>query len=163
MQTSATRLRELTIKYSVKRDRDGQSLPIGPVVASPREAGELLQRILQDEAVEVFGMLCLTTKHRVIAYHEVSRGQLDGTPVHPREVFKVALLANAAAIVVAHNHPSGDPTPSGDDQLITRRLVEAGQLLGIPVLDHIIIGDGGPLSMRRTDRSGTAFPNILTL
>jgi DNA repair protein RadC len=87
-------------------------------------------------------ILCLTTKHRVIAYHEVSRGTLDATLVHPREVFKVALLANAAAIILTHNHPSGDPSPSPDDVQLTRRLVEAGVLLGVEVLDHIIVGDG---------------------
>ena len=157
MQTSATRLRELRLRYSVKKDGDGQSLAIGPLVCSPRDAGELLERILQDEPVEVFGMLCLTTRHRVIGYHEVSRGQLDGAPVHPREVFKVALLANAAAVVVAHNHPSGDPTPSIDDQQITRRLVEAGHLLGIPVLDHIIVGDGQHVSVRESSR-GAHWP-----
>jgi len=79
---------------------------------------------------------------RVIAYHEVSRGTLDSVLVHPREVFKAALLANAAAIVATHVHPSGGPTPSPDDVAVTRRLAAAGEILGIPLLDHIIIGDG---------------------
>ena len=88
-------------------------------------------------------MLCLTTKHRPLAWHELSRGTLDATLVHPREVFKVAFLANAAAILIAHNHPSGDPEPSGDDLSITRRLSEAGKLLGVELLDHLIIGHDG--------------------
>ncbi len=91
---------------------------------------------------EVFGILCLSTKHRVIAYHEVGRGTLDSVLVHPREVFKAALLANAAGIIAAHVHPSGDPTPSADDVEVTGRLAAAGDILGVPVLDHIIIGDG---------------------
>ena len=73
---------------------------------------------------------------------------LDSTLVHPREVFKAAMLANAAAIVLAHNHPSGDPTPSPDDMALTRRLVDAGRLIGVDVLDHIVIGDGRHVSFR---------------
>jgi DNA repair protein RadC len=84
----------------------------------------------------------------VIAYHEVSRGTLDATLVHPREVFKAALLANAATIVLAHNHPSGNPAPSPDDMALTRRLIDAGRLLGVDVLDHIVIGDGRYVSFR---------------
>lgn len=96
--------------------------------------------LLAAEAVEVFGMICLTTTHRVIGYYEVSRGTLDSTAVHPREVFKAAMLANASSIVVGHNHPSGDPTPSPDDRVLTTRLQAAGELVGISVLDHIIVG-----------------------
>ncbi len=84
--------------------------------------------------------VCVTTKYRVIAYYEVSRGTLDSTLVHPREVFKVALLANAAAIILTHNHPSGDPSPSEADVKVTRDLIRAGQLLRIEVIDHIILG-----------------------
>jgi DNA repair protein RadC len=108
--------------------------------------------MLQDEPSEVFAILCVTTKYRVIAYHEVSRGTLDATLVHPREVFKVALLANAAAIILTHNHPSGDPSPSPDDVQLTRRLVDAGALLGVDVLDHIIIGDGRYHSFKEAGR-----------
>ena len=97
-------------------------------------------------------MLCLSTKHRVIAYHEVSRGTLDSTLVHPREVFKAALLANAAAIVVSHNHPSGDPSPTMDDLEVTTRLVAAGEILGIVVLDHIVVGDGHYFSFKEAGR-----------
>jgi DNA repair protein RadC len=88
---------------------------------------------LQDQPGEVFAILCVSTKLRVIAYHEVSRGTLDATLVHPREVFKAALLANAAAIILTHNHPSGDSIPSADDVQLTRRLVDAGALLGVEV------------------------------
>jgi len=150
MQTNGTRLRELTLRYSVRRGHDGQALTLGPTLCSPTESADLLRSILQDEPAEVFGILCLTTKNRVIAYHEVSRGQLDATIVHPREVFKAALLANAASIIVAHNHPSGDPTPSTDDYQLTRRLISAGEILGIRVIDHIVIGDGTHVSLRES-------------
>jgi len=102
MQTQTMKLRELTIRYSVKKDGDGRAVVVGRSLTSPRDSAAALIALLQDEPTEVFAILCLTIKHRVIAYHEVSRGTLDSTLVHPREVFKAALLANAAAIIVAH-------------------------------------------------------------
>jgi DNA repair protein RadC len=104
--------------------------------------------LLQSEPVEVFAVLLLSTKHQVIAYHEVSRGTLDTSLVHPREVFKAAILANASTVVLAHNHPSGNPTPSPEDHQITKRLARAGELLGIHVLDHVVVGDSGYVSFR---------------
>jgi len=112
MQTQTMKLRELTIRYAVRKDQDGQPVIVGRALGRPSEAASALMALLQDEPSEVFVILCLTTKFHVIAYHEVGRGTLDTVLVNPREVFKAALLANAAAIVVAHNHPSGDPTPS---------------------------------------------------
>ena len=148
MQTDTITLRELTIRYSVKADTTGQPVVIGRTLSTPAASAAALATLLQDEPGEVFAILCLSTKHRVIAYHEVSRGTLDATLVHPREVFKAALLANAAAIIVTHNHPSGDPSPSPDDMALTRRLIDAGKLLGVDVLDHIVIGDGRYVSFR---------------
>jgi len=89
-------------------------------------------------------MLCLLLdgKNRISSITEVSVGSLNQTIVHPREVFKPAILANSAAVILVHNHPSGDPAPSSEDISITRRLREAGEILGIKVLDHIIVGDG---------------------
>ena len=141
MQTDTITLRELTIRYSVKADATGQPVVIGRTLSTPAASAAALAALLQDEPGEVFAILCLSTKHRVIAYHEVSRGTLDATLVHPREVFKAALLSNAASIILTHNHPSGDPTPSPDDHQLTRRLVDAGRLIGVDVLDHIIVGD----------------------
>lgn len=103
----------------------------------------MLASIMEDEAVEVFGVLFLTTKQRLIGYHEISRGTIDSTIVHPRELFRSALLAHAANIVVGHNHPSGDPMPSPDDHALTRRIVHAGEILGVDVVDHIVIGHDG--------------------
>jgi DNA repair protein RadC len=152
MQTQTMKLRELTIRYSVKKDGDGQAVIVGRSITSPRDSAAALVALLQDEPTEVFAILCLTTKYRVIAYHEVSRGTLDSTLVHPREVFKAALLANAAAIIVCHNHPSGDPTPTVDDIEVTRRLAETGQVVGIEVLDHIVVGDGRYYSFKEGAR-----------
>ncbi len=142
MQTDTITLRELTIRYSLKADATGRPLVIGRTLSTPATSAAALTALLQDEPGEVFAILCLSTKHRVIAYHEVSRGTLDATLVHPREVFKAAPLANAAAIILTHNHPSGESTPSPDDLLLTRRLVAGGMLLGVDVLDHVIVGDG---------------------
>lgn len=142
MTTGMMRLRELTIRYSVKKDGDGKPVRVGTRVGTPGECAAAFSAVLHDEPSEVLAILCLSTKHRVIAYHEVSRGSLDATLVHPREVFKAAILANASAIILTHNHPSGDPTPSPDDFALTQRLVQAGQIIGIDVLDHVIVGDG---------------------
>jgi DNA repair protein RadC len=102
-----------------------------------------------DEAVEVFMVLLLNVKHEPIAYHLVSRGILTATLVHPREVYRPAIVGGAAAIIVAHNHPSGDPAPSVDDRELTIRLRDAGELIGIPLLDHVVLGSGGAFTSFR--------------
>jgi DNA repair protein RadC len=91
---------------------------------------------------EEFLALFLDGKNRVQAFHVVSVGSLTASIIHPREVYKAAIVANAAALIVVHNHPSGDPTPSAEDLAITQRLKQAGELLGIRLLDHVVIGDG---------------------
>ena len=96
---------------------------------------------------ECFVALLLDGKHRVTGFHIVSIGCLQGTPVHPREVFKAAIVSNAAAIIVLHNHPSGDPTPSREDREVTDRLKASGELLGIPLLDHVVIAADGYWSL----------------
>lgn len=97
---------------------------------------------------ERFGVLLLDTKHRAIRALTISRGTLDASLVHPREVFRAAADHAAAAVVLFHNHPSGDPAPSADDVQLTRRLVEAGELMGIAVVDHVVLGDGCWHSLR---------------
>ena len=87
-------------------------------------------------------MILLDGKHRVLREELVSQGTLTTSPVHPREVFGVAIRHHAAAVVLVHNHPSGDPTPSADDLEITRRLADVGDLVGIRIVDHVIVGDG---------------------
>ncbi len=118
------------------------------VVRNPEDAAVILREVIGDRDRETFAVLLLDTKHRVVAVHIASIGSLDSAPVHPREIFKAAILANARAVILSHNHPSGDPEPSQHDVRITRLLVEAGRLLDIPVLDHIIVGDGTHVSLR---------------
>ena len=117
---------------------------------SPEEAYKAITTItnVQEEAQEVFGILILNTKNKIVAVHEISRGTLNSSLLHPREVFKPAVLHNAAAIICFHNHPSGDKTPSEMDINITNRLVEAGDILGIEILDHIIVTDNGYASLK---------------
>ena len=101
--------------------------------------------ILADTATlaqEAFTVLTLDTKHHIIDRHLITLGLLDASLVHPREVFRTAIHDGAAAILVSHNHPSGDPTPSAEDIRITRQLVEAGKVLDVQVLDHVVIGRG---------------------
>jgi len=112
-----------------------------PSIASARDAACYLLPQYGAHPVERFGVLLLDTRHRVLKVQVVSVGSLDTAVVHPREVFRPATLAGAAAVVLFHNHPSGDPRPSEDDLLLTERLVRAGSLLGIDVVDHLILGD----------------------
>ena len=150
MQTGTMRLRELTIRYTVKRSGDGAPTRISQYLRTPSQCAATLIRLLEDEPSEVFAIVCLNTKLRVIAYHEVSRGTLDSSLAHPREVFRAAILTNAAGIILVHNHPSGDPSPSAEDRALTHRLRAVGTLLGIEVLDHLVIGDGQYYSFKET-------------
>ena len=106
------------------------------------DAGHLLRRYLDGADREHFVAIMLDKKNQVIGINTASVGSLDSSIVHPRELFKPAILSNAAALVLGHNHLSGNPAPSAEDLTITRRLVEGGKLLGIQILDHIIIGSG---------------------
>ena len=148
MRTELTRLREMTIRYRASRSLEGAPVMIDRIIRSAADAAPALLVLLEHEPSEVFVILCLSTKCRVIAYHEVSRGTLDATPVHPREVFKAALLSNAACLVLAHNHPAGDPTPSAADVDMTRQVVAAAQALRIAVHDHVVVGGRETASFR---------------
>ncbi len=119
-----------------------------PIIRSPQDVANLLMPELRDLKKEHLKSLLLDTKNRVLKIMSVSVGILDSSLVHPREVFKDAIIASAAAIIVAHNHPSGDPTPSAEDRRITQRLAEAGQILGIELLDHIVLGDNKWVSLK---------------
>jgi len=111
-------------------------------INSPKDAANIIKLFLNNVDREMFVVMCLDTKNNINSLNVVSTGTLNSAMVHPREVFKTAILSNANSIILAHNHPSGDPTPSREDVTVTQRLVEAGKLLGIEVLDHVIIGDG---------------------
>lgn len=108
-------------------------------ITSPQDIAEEFIPILRDEIKEQFIVVCLSTSNKIIRKEIISVGNLNSSIVHPREVFKVAVENNAASIILIHNHPSGNPEPSNEDISITKRLVEAGKMMEIPVFDHIII------------------------
>jgi DNA repair protein RadC len=111
-------------------------------IRGPEDVFRRMGPLLRDLRQEEFHALLLNSQHRVIRDLPVTRGILDASLIHPREVFRGAILESAAAIVLVHNHPSGDPTPSPEDRHVTRQLAAAGRTIGIPVLDHVILGDG---------------------
>jgi DNA repair protein RadC len=111
-----------------------------PVLETPEAIVDLLREENRVRQVETFQVVLLNTRRRLIRIESISQGTLDTILVHPREVFRPAIAAGAAAIILAHNHPSGDPTPSEADIKVTRDLIRAGQLLKIEVLDHVILG-----------------------
>jgi DNA repair protein RadC len=117
-------------------------------VTSPRSVAELLLPLYGNRSVEQFGVVLLDTKHRVVRTTVVTVGTLDASIVHPREIFREAAAAGAAALVVFHNHPSGDPEPSKEDVALTHRLIAAGVLMGIDVIDHVILGNVSYCSMK---------------
>jgi DNA repair protein RadC len=117
-------------------------------VNAPEHAVDLFRVFLEDEDREHFVALFLSTKNRPTAISTLGIGTLSQTMVHPREVFKAAILSNSAAVIMCHNHPSGDPTPSADDVALTKRLARAGEIIGINVVDHVIVGDGSYVSMK---------------
>jgi DNA repair protein RadC len=123
-----------------------------PHLRSPRDMAAYLLPLYGGSMVEQFGLVMLDTKHRVIRVKIVSRGSLDATVVHPREVFREAAAASAAAIVLFHNHPSGDPSPSADDLLLTSRMISAGTIMGIDVVDHLILADQQYFSLLEAGR-----------
>ena len=120
-----------------------------PLVKTPDDVVSLVRGRLEGKKKEYFLALLLDTRSRLIRVAEISVGSLDGSIVHPREVFKEAVSASAASVIFVHNHPSGDPEASEDDTGLTKRLAEAGEIMGIDVLDHIIIGDRKYISLKR--------------
>ncbi|MCU0625349.1 MAG: DNA repair protein RadC [Gemmatimonadaceae bacterium] len=117
-----------------------------PVIRSPRDVVTAFAPHLEALAVEEFHVALLDVQHRLVRDVLVTRGLLDSSLVHPREVFREAIADGAASVVLVHNHPSGDPTPSAEDRVATAQLVAAGTLLGIPVRDHVVVGRGSYVS-----------------
>ena len=124
-----------------------EDLQRGPALLNPADSASYLKARLRDYPYEVFAVLYLDTRHRPIACEELFRGSIDGASIYPREVVRRALAHNAAAMIFAHNHPSGIAEPSEADRLITRRLQDALALVEVRVLDHLIVGDGAPVSL----------------
>ena len=136
----------LQAALELARRHYAEALRSGPLLDSPAATHQFLISRLRDQPHELFCCLHLDNRHRLIAFDELFRGTIDGASVHPREVVKQALSRNAAAVILAHNHPSGVAEPSQADELITRRLREALALVDIRVLDHCIVGDSGCVS-----------------
>jgi DNA repair protein RadC len=130
-------VRELAIRYKPLR----VALPVNGDVGTPLAAAHLAAAVLAGLTVEQVIALHVNTKQKLIGVHVVSIGTLNASLVHPREVFKAALLTNAAGLILAHNHPSGDPTPSPEDRALVSRLRQAGDILGVELLDALIVTD----------------------
>jgi DNA repair protein RadC len=129
-------VREATMLYHIRN------------IGSPKDAVELGRKFLEDSDREKLAVCCLDTKNHPLSLNLVSIGSLNSSIVHPREIFKVAILSNAASIIIFHNHPSGDPAPSNEDINVTNRIKEAGRIIGINLVDHIIIGDKNYCSLK---------------
>ena len=133
---------------SIKMVKESSFLYQTRKILSPNDAYEMIKEQLEGLDREQFIIACLNTKNEPTNISVVSVGSLNKAIVHPREVFKTAILSNAASIMAFHNHPSGDTTPSDQDIQLTHRLVEVGELLGIKLLDHLIIGDSSFTSLK---------------
>ena len=133
---------------SIKMIKESSFLYQTRTISSPKDAYEMIKEQLEGLDREQFIIACLNTKNEPTNISVVSVGSLNKAIVHPREVFKTAILSNAASIMAFHNHPSGETTPSQQDIQLTKRLYEAGELLGIKLLDHLIIGDGTFTSLK---------------
>ena len=136
-------------EIKVKRVAVGEGTePYGASVRCPDDVSRIAQKLIGDSAQERFIVIHLDIRNRVIGFSEAARGSIDSCPVDMRSVFRTAVAVGASGIVCSHCHPSGNCTPSTDDILLTRRLKEAGELLGIPLLDHVIVSDSGTASLR---------------
>jgi DNA repair protein RadC len=132
-------------RYQVSETPATYEKPVRPQMLRPEDVFALCRPMVRYRQ-EVFRALLLDARHRLIRKVTVSKGTLDASLVHPRDVFREAIRTNAGAIVLVHNHPSGDPEPSSDDRELTDRLIRAGEILGIKILDHVIVAKGGYVS-----------------
>src|SRR6266481_698775 len=128
--------------YEIRVVRERRPKYRTPTVRDARAVADAFREHFEPLDREQFVVLVLDGKNRVVGFNVVSIGSLTAALVHPREVFKAAILSNAAALILVHNHPSGDPTPSAEDRAITDRLRKGAELLGMSLLDHVVIGDG---------------------
>lgn len=132
----------VTLIHTQLADHVAEAIPEEPV-QNGAQVAEALTRLIGQNTAEAFGIVILDARNRPVHFRIVSRGTLVASLVHPREVFQPAIKANAASVILFHNHPSGVVAPSPEDKGITRRLSQAGDILGIPVLDHVIVAPGG--------------------
>lgn len=135
---------ELGLRLSAHFKRRGTS------ITCPADVAAFLMDEMQLLEKEYFKTMLLDTKNQLISVEDISVGSLNSSIVHPREVFKPAIKRSSASVILVHNHPSGDPTPSREDIQVTNRLMEAGKIIGIEVIDHVIIGNGSYVSLRES-------------
>ena len=135
-------------RYRVALVREGCSRTVVKHIHDPEDVHNIITAEYADAVVETAMMLALDTKNKVIGIFEISRGSLNASIIHPRDVFQRAILVNAASVILVHNHPSGDPAPSPEDVALTKKLVEAGRIMDITVLDHVICGERKYASLR---------------
>lgn len=136
------------VKINLIREKS-MSPTYGISISSPEDAEKAFREYIGDSDREVFVVMTLSNKNKITSLTTVSIGNLNSCVVHPREVFKTAILSNAESIILCHNHPSGECEPSPEDKAVTARLLEAGKIIGIQVLDHIILGDEKFTSMKQ--------------
>ena len=135
-------------RYRVALIREGCAHTGVKHIHDPEDVHKIIAAEYADAVVETAMMLALDTKNKVIGIFEISSGSLNASIIHPRDVFQRAILCNAASVILVHNHPSGDPTPSPEDIALTKKLVEAGRVMDISVLDHVIVGEGSFVSLK---------------
>ena len=147
----------LCATFELGRRAATESVEVGDVIRGPADVFARMGPRLRDKLQEEFHALLLNSRHRVIREVLVTRGLLDSALIHPREVFRPAITESAAGVILVHNHPSGDATPSAEDRAVTRQLGEAGRSLGIPVLDHVVVGAGAYVSLAEELGRGARF------
>jgi DNA repair protein RadC len=150
------RVRELVCSYRPVRDHEGRVISVPSLaLTTPQAAAQVIAPLLADQPVEMFAVACLSAKNRLLAWHIVSRGTRSSTPVSIPDVFVPACVTpGTVALLVVHNHPSGDPTPSPDDVALTVRLEAAAAVLDFSLADHLIVGEGRYFSFREAGRLG---------
>ena len=143
----AAKAAQLAAAFALSRSAEQECSAAHEPVADAAAARAIVEPLLRDQPTEHVIALLLDTKHRVIRIAPIASGTLNATLVHPREVFAAAIRARAAAVILAHNHPSGDPAPSDEDLALTEQVMAAGRVVGIPVLDHLIVGRAQTVSL----------------
>jgi len=136
-----TYIREAELTYRRRKALHDASEPASTTVRSSADIAPIARALIGTRLTESLIVLALDGKNKVLGFHEVARGSTSACPVVPADVFRYPLIAGAVAIILAHNHPSGDVTPSAEDRAVTRRIVEAGTMLGLRMLDHLIVSD----------------------
>ena len=141
-------LREMGLRFGVDFEPEPGTVASGPVINAPEDVDRFLRPEMEHLLQEQLRALMLNTSNEVIGQRVVYQGNVNSSVVRPAEIFRPAIVAAATSVIIAHNHPSGDPTPSGADLCITHDIVDAGKLLGIELLDHVVIGRPGFVSMK---------------